>query len=62
MTMIINKWVFPIVATALLSLFYISDQSSISPVGLVLTTILTFIGIAITERLDKIIEQKEKNG
>jgi hypothetical protein len=61
MITIINKWVFPIVAAALLGLFYITDPTAITPGALILTAMLTFLGISVTERLDKIIEQKDQN-
>lgn len=61
MIMIINRWFFPIIATVLLSVFYILDETSISPIGLTLVTILTFTGVAVTERLDRIIKNQEEN-
>lgn len=61
MNVIVNRWIFPIVAAGSLGAFYFTNETSISPVGLVLTTILTLIGIGVIERLDTIIAQKESN-
>lgn len=56
---VIGKWFFPAIAMLFTGGFYAVDQTSISPVGLILIIILTFIGVSMTERLDRIIEIKE---
>jgi len=61
MNMIVNRWFFPVISAGMLGAFYMANDTSISPVGLILTTVLTFIGVGVIERLDKIIEQKEVN-
>lgn len=59
MITVINKWFFPIFAVVTLTAFYIHDNTNISPSGFTLTMILTFIGIAVTERLDQMIKQND---
>lgn len=61
MNMIVNRWFFPVISAGMLGAFYIANETSISPIGLILATILTFIGVGVIERLDKIIEHKIDN-
>lgn len=62
--MVVNKWSFPSIAFALLGIFYLSDPSTVSNLGILLTILLSMIGLAVTERLDRIIryhEERNKN-
>lgn len=59
MTMMINKFIFPVVAILPMTVSYINDNTSITPVGAILIVTLSFIGFAVVERLDKIISYKE---
>lgn len=62
MNVIVNRWIFPVISAGMLGAFYFTNEASISPLGLILTTILTLIGIGVIERLDTIIEQKRDLG
>jgi len=57
MTMVVNKWYFPIFVIGSMTLFYLNDNTSITPTGAILGMVLAFIGLGITERLDKLINQ-----
>lgn len=56
--MIVNKWFFPVVAAVLMGYFYTVEPDSISHTSIVIVTILTFIGVSVTERLDWIIRHQ----